>query len=517
MGKLRVALWPIGLAVGVAAELASHPGGWLGGADLVAGLTLIGSGLLAWQRLGHARMGILLTVSGFAWFLANLADWATYLHRGPLIHLVLAYPSGRLRSRREQVVVLAGYAYAAAYPVAGNDEATVALAVVIAGTALDRYRRARGVERKARAFALLPAAVFASALAIGALRRLAGPGSERAILWTYDIAIAAVAALVVAGLAWGRWAQATVTGLVVDLGATSDAGTLRDRLARALGDPSLVLGYWLPGEARYVDETGRPVELPPAGSGLAVTPIEQDGARVAALVHDVSVLGEPGLVSGVAAATGVAVANARLQADIRARVADVEASRRRLVEAADTQRRRLERELREGAERRLARVAELLSGAEPPLTDAAMELDATRRELREFARGIHPATLTERGLAQALLELAGLCPVPVEIVAPPERFPPAVEAVVYFVCSEALANVAKYSQASGASIQLTVRDGLLRVEVADDGVGGADPAAGSGLRGLADRVTALGGLLQVSSGRGHGTQLLVELPLPESG
>jgi signal transduction histidine kinase len=517
MRQFRLALWPAGLLFGIAAEAASHESGALAGADLVAGLTLIGLGLLAWERYGHARMGILLAASGFAWFLANLAEWATYLHRGPLIHLVLAYPTGRLRSRPARLVALAGYVYAAFPPVARNDTTTIVLAAVIVSAALVRYLAARGFERKARAFALIPAAVLASALAVGAVRRLSGPGSERAVLWTYDFAIGAAAALVAAGLVWGRWAQATVTGLVVELGAVGDAGPLRDRLARALGDPSLVLGYWLPDEARYVDETGRPVELPPAGSGRAVTPVEQDGRRVAALVHDASVLGEPGLVSGVAAATSLAVANVRLQADIRARVTDVEASRRRIVEAADTQRRRLERELREGAERRLARVAELLSSTEPPLTDAAAELDGARRELREFARGIHPATLIEHGLADALLELGARCPVPAEIAAPPERFAPAVEAVVYFVCSEALANVAKYSQATRASVQLTIRDGNLLVTVADDGIGGADPAAGSGLRGLADRVAALGGRFQVASRRGQGTQVRVELPLQQSG
>jgi signal transduction histidine kinase len=319
--------------------------------------------------------------------------------------------------------------------------------------------------------------------------------------------------MVVAGLLWGRWAQATVTGLVVDLGEPGDAGTLRDRLARALGDPSLAVGYWLPDEARYVDETGRAVQLPSAGSGRAVTPIEQDGVRVAALVHDDAVLGEPGLVSDVAAATSLAVANVRLQADVRASVADVEASRRRIVEAADTQRRRLERELRDGAERRLARVADLLSGAAPPLAEAAAALDAARQELRELARGIHPATLIERGLAEAVRELGARSPVPVEIAAPEERFAPAVEAVVYFVCSEGLANVAKYAEASRASVRFSCEDGNLRVEIADDGIGGADPSAGSGLRGLADRVDALGGRLELVSPRGRGTRLLVDLPL----
>jgi hypothetical protein len=456
---------------------------------------------------------MLLAASGFAWFLANLATWATYLHRGVLIHLLLSYPTGQLRSRLERVVVMAGYVYSAVYPVAGNDETTIALAVVIAGTALRRFLPAGGLERKARAFALVPACAFALVLILSSALRLADAGGDRSVLWTYDVVIGAVGALAFAGILWGRWAQATMTGLVVDLGEPGDARSLRDRLARALGDSSLAVGYWLPAEGRYVDEAGRGMDLPPAGSGRAVTPIEQDGVRVAALVHDEAVLDEPGLVSGVAAATSLAVSNVRLQAAVRARVGDVAASRRRIVEAADMQGRRLELELREGAERRLARVAELLSGPGEPLTEAAGALAAARRELREFARGIHPATLIEHGLADAIRELGARSPVPVEIVAPPERFPPAVEAVMYFVCSEGLANVAKYANASCASVRLTMHDGDLRAEVADDGVGGADPASGSGLRGLTDRVAALGGRLEVISPAGLGTRLLVELPL----
>jgi signal transduction histidine kinase len=517
MGKLRLALWPVGLAFGLASEAASHASGLLGVADLIDGLTLVTLGLLAWERQQQALMGVLLASSGVAWFLANTVDWATYLHRGPLIHLVLAYPSGRLRTRLERGVVLTGYAYAAIYPVASNDAATLAVAALVVATAVLRTLRARGIERKALAYALIPATVLALGLAVGATRRLAGPGADRPVLWIYDLAVAAVAALVFAGLRWGRWAQGTVTGLVVDLGAASGGGTLRDRLARALGDPSLVLGYWLPDELRYVDEAGRRVDLPPDGDGRAVTPIEQDGVHMAALVHDTSVLDEPGLIAGVAAATGLAVSNVLLQADIRTRVTAVEASRRRIVEAGDTQRRRLERELREGAERRLARVADLLEGDDPLLREAAEQIDDARRDLREFARGIHPATLIEHGLAAAIQELGARCPVPVEIVAVPERFPPAIEAVGYFVCSEALANVAKYSHASSASVRLELSDGTLLVEVTDDGIGGADPAAGSGLSGLGDRVAALGGRLEITSARGAGTRLLVELPLTPGG
>ena len=265
-----------------------------------------------------------------------------------------------------------------------------------------------------------------------------------------------------------------------------------------------------------MDEAGRPVELPSAGAGRAVTPIEQDGQPVAALVHDASVLGDPRLVADVAAAARLAVANVRLQAQVRSRVAEVAASRRRIVQAADTQRRGLERRLRRGAEQRLGRVAELIAGSGPPLAEVAVGLEAARAELREFARGVHPAALVEGGLAAAVTELAKRSPVPVEVRAPSERLPAAVEAAAYFVCSEALANIAKYAQASHASVRLETGEDVLVVEVTDDGAGGADPAGGSGLHGLADRVEALGGRLRLDSPPGHGTRITAQLPLAEA-
>jgi signal transduction histidine kinase len=340
--------------------------------------------------------------------------------------------------------------------------------------------------------------------------------TDREVLWAYEVVTGLVAVWLFADLLWGRWAQAAITGLVVDLGELGDAGTLRDRLARALGDPSLVVGYWLPGASRYVDEAGRPIDLPVAGADRAVTPLERDGERVAALVHDALVLGDPGLVADVASAARLAVSNVRLQAEVRARIAEVAASRRRIVEAADGQRRELERRLRQGAEQRLVRVAELISDAGPPLAEVTVGLDAARTEIREFARGIHPAALVEGGLLTALTELGATSLVPVEIEAPPGRLPPAVEAATYFVCSEALANIAKHAQASHASVHLETAGGVLTAEVADDGVGGTDPAGGSGLRGLADRVEALGGRLRIDSPQGGGTHLTAELPFPEA-
>jgi Histidine kinase-, DNA gyrase B-, and HSP90-like ATPase len=517
MGRLRLALWPAGLLLGIAAEW----GGWTddpGGAtlDLAVGLLLIGLGLVAWQRRGSSTVGPLMAASGFAWFLGNLAAWALYLHRGPLVQLVVSYPSGRLRSRLQWVVVAAGYVCAVVSPLARNDQVTILLAVAVCATALGRFLVASGPERRARASALGAAALVAVALTLGAAVGLAGVDADQQVLWAYEVVIGLVAAWLFTDLLWGRWTQATITGLVVDLGELGDAGPLRDRLARALGDPTLVVGYWLPADGRYVDEAGRPVELPIAGAGRAVTPIEQDGEPVAALVHDASVLGDPRLVADVAAAARLAVANVRLQAQVRSRVAEVAASRRRIVQAADTQRRGLERRLRRGAEQRLGRVAELLAGSGPPLAEVAVGLEAARVELREFARGVHPAALVEAGLAAAVAELAKRSPVPTEVTVPSGRLPAAVEAAAYFVCSEALANIAKYAQASQASVRLEIRDGVLGVEVADDGAGGADPAGGSGLRGLADRVEALGGRLGLDSPPGHGTRITAQLPLAEA-
>jgi hypothetical protein len=517
MGRLRLALWPAGLLLGIAAEW----GGWTddpGGAtlDLAVGLLLIGLGLVAWQRRGSSTVGPLMAASGFAWFLGNLATWALYLHRGPLVHLVVSYPSGRPRSRLQWVVVAAGYVCAVVYPLARNDQVTILLAVAVCATALGRFLVASGPERRARASALGAAAMVAVALTLGAAAGLAGVDADQQVLWAYEVVIGLAAVWLFTDLLWGRWTQATITGLVVDLGELGDAGPLRDRLARALGDPTLVVGYWLPADGRYVDEAGRPVELPIAGAGRAVTPIEQDGEPVAALVHDASVLGDPRLVADVAAAARLAVANVRLQAQVRSRVAEVAASRRRIVQAADTQRRGLERRLRRGAEQRLGRVAELIAGSGPPLAEVAVGLEAARAELREFARGVHPAALGEGGLAAAVAELAKRSPVPVEVRAPSERLPAAVEAAAYFVCSEALANIAKYAQASHASVRLETGEDVLVVEVADDGAGGADPAGGSGLHGLADRVEALGGRLGIDSPPGHGTRITAQLPLAEA-
>jgi signal transduction histidine kinase len=510
--RLRFALLAAGLGLGVAAELAAYDGDpGLTTADAAVGLALLVPGLIVWDRRSRSGVGPIMVVAGFAWFVGTFGGWGLYLHRGALAHLLLSYPSGHVRSRLERTSIAAGYAYAAVPEIAANDYVTIGFALALVVVAARRHVLAGGPERRARLAALGGALGFGSVLVLGSVTQLADAGVDRTVLWVYDATVLVLALGLAADMLWGRWAQATVTGLVVDLGEPGSAGTLRERLGRALGDPTLEVGYFLAEQDRYVDEAGRSFELPVTDSARAVTPISEGGTPVAALVHDAAVLDDQDLVGAIASAARLAVSNARLQADVRARVAEVEASRRRIVQAADAQRRRLERELRGGAERRLARMAELLAESGPELEDVRRDLDAARSEVREFARGIHPAVLTDGGLAQALDELAMRSPVPATVEAPPSRWPPAIEAAAYFVCAEALTNVAKYARASRATVVVEERGNRLRVTVADDGVGGADPSAGSGLRGLADRVEALGGRLRLTSQPGQGTRVLAEI------
>ena len=517
-------LWPAAVALGVAAEWAAYDleavRDWL--PDLAVGWTFLGCGLVAWSRRRESRTGLLLAATGLAWFAGNFAGSLIYLHRGPLVHCVLAYPSGRLRSRVERATVSAGYLAALAPPVGRNETATIALAVLIVAVAARGYLPAVGRERRARVHAVQAASALGIVLAGVAAGRLALPDGEanEAVLRAYEVTLVALAMALLIGLLRAPWERAAVTDLVVELGDVS-SGTLRDALARALGDPTLRVGYWLAEAGAYVDGAGEQVELPEPGSPRAVTSVERDGQPLAVLIHDQAVLDDPGLVEGVAAASRLAAANARLQAEVRVQVADLAASRRRLLEAGDEERRRLELRLREGAARRLEALSGLLATARSApgsssgdrLGQAQRQLDRALDDLHELALGLHPRELVEEGLASAVRGLADRSPVPVELEVSLGHVGSEAEAAAYFLCSEALANVAKYASASQVAIRITRADGRLEVEVADDGVGGADPARGFGLRGLADRVEALGGTLRFDSPPAGGTRIEATLPL----
>ena len=244
-----------------------------------------------------------------------------------------------------------------------------------------------------------------------------------------------------------------------------------------------------------------------------------------AIVHDRSLCEDDELVRSVAVAAGLSIENERLQAQLRARVEELRRSRARIVEAGTAERRRLERNLHDGAQQRLVALSLTMrlaqgrlrkdpDGAEKLLAGAQDELSRALEELRELARGIHPAVLSDRGLKAALEALAGRSPVPVDLEGtPPERLPAPVEAAAYFVVAEALTNVVKYANASQARVSISRSNGHAIVEIADDGIGGADPGRGSGLRGLADRISALDGTLELSSPAGAGTLLRAEIPV----
>jgi signal transduction histidine kinase len=534
-GRVWLLLWPAAAVVGLTAEWRLYgwadPGDWA--PDLLTGWTMIACGLAGWSHRPQSRSGALLAAAGFAWFAPNYASigvtaiaWisvhALYLYRGPLVQLVLTYPTGRAVRRLDRAAVAAGYAAAVITPVWAGEIATIVLACLLVAVAVRGYVCAAGRERRMRLAALQATAVVAAVLAAVALVRLAEPGQAAgaATLHAYQVALCGLSLGLLAGLLRGSWERAEVADLVVELGETR-SGTLRDELALALGDPSLQVGYWVPQSAGFVDSEGRPIRVPDPGSGRSMTMVERDGQPLAVLVHDPVVLGDPGLVEAVSSAARLAAANARLQAEVRGRLAEIGASRRRILEAGDEERGRLERRLRDGALRRLDEVAETLrrargstaaGGAAERLAKAEIQLARTQEELRRLARGLHSGELSERGLAAALASLAKDVPLPVKLAVSVTGESPGAAACAYFVCSEALANVAKYASASNVAV--SVRSGTegIRVEVEDDGIGGADPGRGTGLRGLADRVETLGGTLTVESPPGRGTRLVAVIP-----
>jgi signal transduction histidine kinase len=323
------------------------------------------------------------------------------------------------------------------------------------------------------------------------------------------------------GLMRSRVERLGVGELVVGV-ATEPRETLREALARALHDPTLELEYWDPARGEFVNTAGRHVALPVDDDHRVATLVERDGQRLAAIVHDRALLEDPRLVETVSATAGLLLENERLQAELRAQLAELRASRERIVRSGDEERRRLERDLHDGAQQRLLGLGmglQLIRARVDPGSEAAElvdeleeELGRALQELRELARGIHPAVLTEQGLPAAVRALAERTPVPVEVKVPDEPLPPGVETAAYFVISESLSNVAKYARAGHAWVSVASENGSALVEVRDDGVGGARPADGSGLQGLADRVGALGGQLRIESPPGGGTHVTAELP-----
>jgi signal transduction histidine kinase len=395
----------------------------------------------------------------------------------------------------------------------------IAVPVATAAVIAVRWRRASAPGRRALQPGIVGALclpVFAALLA----QALVTGEPSRPLLWIGACSLLTVPLAFLAGLLRSRLARGGLADLFRGL-STMRPAQLQHALADALGEPGFRIAY--PADGGYVDGDGRAVTVPAGDAGRSVTYVEQDGERVAALIYDPVLDDDPELIDVVAGAASVALENRRLHAEAEARLAEVPASRRRVIAAADAERRRIERNLHDGAQQRLVTLALQLSlirrrirqdpeDAAQLVTSAGDELAASLRELRELARGIHPAALDD-GVENALEALAMRASVPTSVSCRlAEPVPEPVAFATYFVASEALANTAKYAGATAATVRVVAEHGHPVVEIAGDGIGGADGRRGSGLRGLEDRVDALGGTLSVTSPPGGGTVVAAEIP-----
>ncbi len=310
-----------------------------------------------------------------------------------------------------------------------------------------------------------------------------------------------------------RRERRTVADLVVRLGE-AEPGRVRDLIARTLGDPTLQLGLWYEERQTWVDEHGRELDLP---TTRGVTFLGQD---LAVLVHDPRLFEQPQLLESVGSAARLTLENEQLQAALRAQLTEAREARERIVRRGDEERRRLERDLHDGAQQRLLGLGMTLqllqthtlgASADVDLANSMHTLRLALGELRELARGIHPAILTDQGLAPALTSLAARSPIPVHLDCSPARFAAHVETTGYLMVAEALANAANHAHATAVSVSVRDQQPFVFVEIRDDGIGGADPS-GPGLVGVADRVGAVGGTLSIYSPPERGTRLLARIP-----
>jgi signal transduction histidine kinase len=525
----------------------------------LSGTSFAACGLVAWRRRRDSAIGPMLTIAGFGVLVPEILfqvdssiAFTLALLFGELwivvyATLILTFATGgRLTSNVDLVIVhtfvfglfVLQFAVMLFLPDDRNlllvwPDADVAqtltriqfgvLAVAALAVAVVTAQRWHTASRPRRR-ALLPSlgGSLSAVLYAANLTTLIAGSPSTLLMSALNAALLTVPAALLWGLLRSRLARAGLPDLFHELG-TLRGTRLEAGLAATLGDPELVLAYRVPDQHAFIDGAGQPVELPRPGSGHTAVPIERDGHELGMLVYDASLDDDPELVGAVAATAAIALDDARLHAQSEDRLAELRASRERLVAAGDAERRRLERDLHDGAQQRLVSVALQLRmiqhhvRTDPDLVEqlamsAGAELSTSLEELRELARGIHPAALNH-GLKAALESLASRSPVPATVSCPvAERLPEPVELAAYFVACEALANVAKYARATSASVRVLRRDGVVVIEITDDGVGGADESAGTGLQGLADRVAALDGTLRVLSPPGDGTVVTAELP-----
>ena len=513
--------------------------------DLSVGAAYLAGGLVALRRRRASRLGLLMVAVAFLWFIGNYGNVGlpglAAVGAGfggvslPLVvWLFFAYPSGRMQTAAERAYIAGfgvwelanGVVVAAASDsraVQWMDGVGVVLDVMLpigGGILLGlKYRRASVVERRALVPLWIGGALLVTAFLIDGF--VGGdPVRDRAAYTLFQLESVARLGVPVCFL----WAllrsnldRGGIGDLVERLSQPIPAGGLRDAMAEVLHDPHLRLLFPL-GEG-WVDEAGRPL-AEPEGAGSGVTRIERDGHTLAVVQHDPAI--DRAVIAAAGAATAMALDNARLHAELRAHLEEVRASRARIVTATDLERRRIERDLHDGAQQRLLALSFRLRAAQrhgtgdpalmADLGEAEAELRGAIEELRNLARGIHPVILTDEGLLPALEALADRAPLPVTITTTlSSRLPAAVEGAAYFVVAESLTNAARYA-ASPVVVRVEVHAGCLFVSVSDDGPGGADSSRGSGLRGLADRVEAVDGRLTVASPPGAGTTVTAEVP-----
>ena len=565
---LWVTLWAAGAAgtLGALWPVLTSAGEPVIAADVIyraTGGSFVAAGMIAWQRRPGNRVGPLMVATGFLFFAAPLAaqlDSSLVQTLGLLVTdywtitfvvVLLVFPrSRRLHGRPEQLLVVAFVIpLVVAQPLwllfveeegLTNDfalwpneraadwvdkgqrglllAATASLFLLLAW----RWWRATPALRRVLVPVLAGGVVMLSFAVLLAVDLINGTRSETLLTLTV-IVLATVPVAFLGGLLRSRLARVAIGDLFVDLHEAPTPVELRDALRRSLHDPSLELLYWLPEFQSYADLDGRAASAPDPVDGRAITTVDVAGEQRALLVHDATLLEEPALLHAATAAARVALQNAHLHIELQARLAELRGSRARIVEAGQKERQRLERNLHDGAQQRLVSLSLQLSllqtelGDDPHATEklesARAEIAASLAELRELARGLHPAVVSGHGLEVALEQLVARSGVPVELMIETDgRLPEALELAAFYLVSEALTNIGKYAGANAARVEVTRVPGHVVVEISDDGCGGADTERGTGLRGLADRVEALGGRLRIWSPVGEGTRVRAELP-----
>ena len=500
--------------------------------DLAVGVCLVASGTVISTVDSRSRLGVLVTLAGLAWFLPNfettgarsvavLASGAVVLHRAVLFHAIVSFPDGRVRRPGERAIVALAYLTAVGDVSRGEVAATLwSLAVLLGFVAIVVTRTGPGRDAGVRA---LPAMGLLAVVVGGTNVLLLVVGNHpapAAVVHAYEAGIAAVGVVIAVTAVGYRSRRGGLTGAAVEL-AQGRAGYVRDLLANALRDPTVEVAFAVDGDATtWVDELGRPIKGLHASGSRSVIPILVDGRTVAQLACESAVADEPAVRSSIEAAARLAARNARLRAGLRNEADRIRASQLRLLSAADDQRIALARELARGAGATMTELRPLLDAVPDtadPAVRAAVErsrarVDGLAAGLRSLAAGLGPSNLGDGGLEPALAILGEGVDGRFDLDVRVPDLPDGIASAAWFICAEGITNAIKHSHAHSVGVRVERLDRRLLIAIEDDGVGGASIEAGSGLQGLADRVSALGGSLSVESPAGEGTRLAVELP-----